>query len=53
MTDKLKVPNAMQPIFDAVSKLIDDFCQTHLNQESTHKFPVSWRQRSAENVHRP
>ena len=33
MTDKLKVPKTMQPVFDAVSGLIDQFCQNHLNEE--------------------
>lgn len=32
MTDKLKVPKAMQPIFDAVSEIIDAFCHEHLNE---------------------
>lgn len=33
MSDKLKVPKAMQPVFDAVSGIIDQFCRTHLNGE--------------------
>jgi hypothetical protein len=33
MTDKLKVPKAMQQLFDTVSGLIDQFCRTHLNEE--------------------
>ena len=33
MSDKLKVPKAMQPVFDAVSGIIDQFCRTHLNEE--------------------
>lgn len=33
MTDPLKVPKAMQPVFDCVSKIIDDFCKEHLNEE--------------------
>ena len=33
MTDPQKVPKAMQPVFDAVSKIIDDFCREHLNEE--------------------
>ena len=33
MSDKLKVPKAMQPIFDAVSEIIDQFCRSHLNEE--------------------
>ena len=31
--DKLKVPKTMQPLFDTVSGLIDQFCRTHLNEE--------------------
>lgn len=33
MTDKFKVPKTMQPLFDTVSGLIDQFCRTHLNEE--------------------
>jgi hypothetical protein len=33
MSDPLKVPKAMQPVFDAVSSVIDDFCRQHLNEE--------------------
>jgi hypothetical protein len=33
MNDKLKVPKAMQPVFDAVSGHIDHFCKQHLNEE--------------------
>ena len=33
MSDPLKVPRSMQLIFDAVSRLIDDFCRNHLNEE--------------------
>lgn len=33
MTDKLKVPQAMQPVFDTIAGLIDDFCREHLNEE--------------------
>jgi len=33
MTDKLKVPKAMQPVFGLVSSLIDAFCKQHLNEE--------------------
>ncbi len=33
MTDKLKVPKAMQPIFDVVAGIIDEFCRQHLNDE--------------------
>ena len=33
MTDKLKVPKAMQPLFDTISGLIDQFCRSHLNEE--------------------
>ena len=33
MTEKLKVPKAMQPIFDTISEFIDEFCRTHLNEE--------------------
>jgi hypothetical protein len=33
MSDKLKVPKAMQPVFDAVSAIIDQFCRTNLNVE--------------------
>lgn len=33
MNDKLKVPKAMQPLFDAVSGLIEQFCRSHLNEE--------------------
>ena len=33
MTDKLKVPKAMQPLFDIVAGIIDDFCLKHLNEE--------------------
>lgn len=33
MTEKLKVPKSMQPIFDAVSALIGQFCHAHLNDE--------------------
>ena len=33
MNDKLKVPKAMQSVFDAVSGIIDQFCLTHLNEE--------------------
>ena len=33
MEDKLKVPKAMQPIFDAISVVIDEFCRVNLNNE--------------------
>jgi len=33
MTDKLKVPKAMQPVFDTVASIIDEFCREHLNEE--------------------
>jgi hypothetical protein len=33
MTEKLKVPKAMQPVFDTISGIIDEFCRTHLNEE--------------------
>jgi hypothetical protein len=33
MSDPLKVPKAMQPVFDAVSSIIDRFCREHLNEE--------------------
>lgn len=33
MSDKLKVPKAMQPVFDVISGIIDHFCRTHLNEE--------------------
>jgi hypothetical protein len=33
MTDKLKVPKGMQPVFDAVTGIIDEFCRNHLNGE--------------------
>ncbi|MCX5977118.1 MAG: DUF6398 domain-containing protein [Coprothermobacterota bacterium] len=33
MTDKRKVPKAMQPVFDAVAGAIDEFCEKHLNEE--------------------
>jgi len=33
MVDPQKVPKAMQPVFDAVSKIINDFCREHLNEE--------------------
>ena len=33
MKDKLKVPKAMQPVFDNVAGIIDKFCQKHLNEE--------------------
>lgn len=33
MTDNLKVPNAMQQVFDTVAAIIDDFCIKHLNEE--------------------
>lgn len=33
MNDKLKVPKAMQPLFDTVSGIIDQFCRSHLNEE--------------------
>lgn len=33
MSDPLKVPKTMQPIFDEVSQLIGDFCNKHLNEE--------------------
>lgn len=33
MADKLKVPKAMQQIFDTVAAIIDDFCVKHLNEE--------------------
>jgi hypothetical protein len=33
MNDKLKVPKAIQPIFDVVSGHIDQFCKQHLNEE--------------------
>jgi hypothetical protein len=36
MKDKLKVPKAMQTIFDAVSGHIDQFCKQHLNEEYSH-----------------
>ncbi len=33
MSDPMKVPKAMQPLFDVVSRLIDDFCRDQLNEE--------------------
>ena len=33
MTDKLKVPKSMQPVFDMVADIIDRFCLQHLNGE--------------------
>lgn len=33
MTDRLKVPKTMQPVFDRVASLIDAFCNQHLNEE--------------------
>lgn len=33
MTDKLKVPKTMQPVFDTVARIIDEFCGKHLNEE--------------------
>ena len=33
MNDKLKVPTAMQPIFDMVAGTIDGFCRKYLNEE--------------------
>jgi Domain of unknown function (DUF6398) len=33
MGDNQKVPKAMQPVFDAVAAIIDDFCHKHLNEE--------------------
>lgn len=33
LKDKLKVPKAMQPVFDNVAGIIDKFCQKHLNEE--------------------
>ena len=33
MNNKLKVPKAMQPVFDIVSGHIDQFCKQHLNAE--------------------
>ena len=33
VTDTLKVPKAMQLVFDAGAGIIDEFCQTHLNGE--------------------
>lgn len=29
LTDKLKVPKAMQPVFDTVAGIIDEFCRKH------------------------
>lgn len=33
MSDKLKVPKAVQPVFDTVAGIIDEFCLKHLNEE--------------------
>ena len=33
MNDELKVPKAMQPVFDTVAGIIDGFCREHLNDE--------------------
>jgi Domain of unknown function (DUF6398) len=33
MTDELKVPKAMQPLFDTVAGIINEFCREHLNEE--------------------
>jgi hypothetical protein len=33
LTDKLKVPKVMQPTFDTVAGIIDEFCRQHLNEE--------------------
>lgn len=33
MTDKLKIPKAMQPVFDTDAGIIDEFCRKHLNEE--------------------
>ncbi len=33
MSEPLKVPKTMQPIFAEVSRRIDEFCHEHLNEE--------------------
>ena len=33
MVDKLKVPKTMQPVFDTIAGIIDEFCRKHLNEE--------------------
>lgn len=33
MTDKMKVPKTMQPVFDTVAGIIDEFCREYLNEE--------------------
>ncbi len=33
MIDKLKVPKAIQPIFNTVASIIDEFCQKNLKDE--------------------
>jgi len=33
MPDKLEVPKTMQPLFDTVAGIIDEFCRKHLNEE--------------------
>jgi hypothetical protein len=33
MSDPLKIPKALQPVFTEVSQRIDEFCSKHLNEE--------------------
>ncbi|MFA7061308.1 MAG: DUF6398 domain-containing protein [Pedobacter sp.] len=33
MSDKLNVPKTMQPVFDIIAGIIDEFCMKHLNEE--------------------
>ena len=28
-----KIPDDVQPVFDVISKMVDDFCREHLNEE--------------------
>ncbi len=33
MNNKLKVPKTIQPLFDTIAGIIDEFCLKHLNEE--------------------